>query len=483
MARALSRDVPDLDLLEALAIHEARASFWAFRRFMNPKMLVGWWQREVARQLQAYYDRLVAGERPRLLITAPPQHGKTVQIIEFVAWLAGQDAAKKIIYASFSDRLGVRANLQMQRMLDSPTYRRVFPETRLVLPLAQGGAPSDLNYVRSRGQLDFVGHEGYFRNTTVRGAITGLGLDIGVVDDPLKGRAEASSPTVRDAAWEWFTDDFFSRFSEDAGLLMMLTRWHVDDPAGRLLDVDPSLKLLTYPALAIEKDEFRDIGDALFPEHKSKEFLLERKAILLPDSWESLYQQSPYIRAGGMFPRERFTIIDVPPARRDIVSSVRYWDKAGTKEGKGARTAGILMHTARDGRVIVADAQVGYWSALDRETRIKAVAQMDGIGVRVYVEQEPGSGGKESAESTIRNLIGHIIEADRPTGAKEVRAEPFAAQVQGGNVYLLRGSWNKDYLEEMEMFPNGPRKDQVDASSGAFAKLTGSAYDMEALTG
>lgn len=471
----------DLQLLDELAIREARESFWAFRRYMNPKMKIGWWQQEVAWHLQVFFEDLMAGKRPRLCIEAPPQHGKSDMIVEFLAWLAGKAPDKKQIYGSYSDRLGVRANLKLQRMLDTPKYRRVFPKTRLVLPATQGGKRGDQNYVRSRELLEFPDFTGYFRNTTVRGSVTGESLDLGAIDDPIKGRQEASSPAVRDSSWEWFTDDFFTRFSEDAGLLIILTRWHVDDPVGRLQEVDKGLKLLKYPAIAIEDELHRKKGEPLFPEHKSLEFLLERKAVLLPDSWESLYQQSPYIRSGGMFPRDKWNFMEWMPAKGEIISSVRYWDKAGTKEGSGAQTAGILMHSLKNGTYLIEDSHTARFSALERERRIKTIATLDGHTVRVYVEQEPGSGGKESAESTVRNLAGFNVEADRPTGNKELRAEPFAAQVQAGNVYLLTAGWNKDFVNELEMFPNGPRKDQVDACSGAFAKLTGGTYDMESL--
>lgn len=471
----------DLQLLEEMYIRKARESFWAFRRYMNPKMKVGWWQQEVAYHLQLFYEDLVCGKRPHLCIQAPPQHGKSDMIVEFLAWLAGKVPDFKQIYGSYSDRLGIRANLKLQRMLDSTKYRRVFPGTRLVLPMKDGGGVKDGNYVRSRELLEFPNHVGYFRNTTVRGSVTGESLDLGAIDDPIKGRQEANSPSIRDSTWEWFTDDFFTRFSENAGLLIILTRWHVDDPVGRLIEVDKSLKLLSYPAIAIEDEIHRKKGEPLFPEHKSLEFLLERKAVLMADSWESLYQQSPYIRSGGMFPRDCFGIMDYMPPKDQIIGSVRYWDKAGTKEGSGAQTAGVLMHTLKDGRYLIEDSHTARFAALERERRIKTIASLDGYGVRVYVEQEPGSGGKESAESTVRNLAGFIVEADRPTGDKVLRAEPFAAQVQAGNVFLLAGDWNRDYLNELEQFPNGPRKDQVDASSGAFSKLTGGAYDMEAL--
>ena len=96
------------------------------------------------------------------------------------------------------------------------------------------------------------------------------------------------------------------------------------------------------------------------------------------------------------------------------------------------------------------------------------------MSYEVYVEQEPGSGGKESAESTIRMLAGYAVYADRVTGNKVVRAEPFAAQVQGGNVGLVAGEWVTAFLDEAEVFPAGKWKDQIDAAAGAFSKLASS---------
>lgn len=189
------------------------------------------------------------------------------------------------------------------------------------------------------------------------------------------------------------------------------------------------------------------------------------------------FQQRPTPRGGGMFPIDKFVPLDAPPAPGEIESSIRYWDKAGTDAKKaakgGAQTAGVLMHKMRDGRYVITDCTFGQWAALERERMIRSTAETDGKRVKVYVEQEPGSGGKESAEATIRNLAGFSVYADHPTGAKEVRAEPYAAQVQGGNVYLLKGAWNLPFKHEHQAFPVGKTKDMVDAAAAAFNLLSG----------
>ena len=172
--------------------------------------------------------------------------------------------------------------------------------------------------------------------------------------------------------------------------------------------------------------------------------------------------------SGLVFNRAWFQYVDAKPY--DAIARVRYWDKAGTEEG-GKYTCGVLMARTMDNRFIVEHVIRGQWASREREQIIKQTARMDGPDVNIYVEQEPGSGGKESAENTIRGLAGYAVYADKVTGDKETRAEPYAAQVQGRNVYILRDEWNKAYIDELDGFPEGRFSDQVDASSGAFNKL------------
>ncbi len=456
--------------------HEARGDFWAYRQLVHADWLIpGWWQEGVADELQDFYNDWIAGKRPKLLLQAPPQHGKSTQVTDFIAWVSGKRPDTKTIFASFSEALGERANREIQRQMELPVYKEIFPDLRLA---GQSGFYRGQRYERSSSLLEFVAARGSFRNTTVEGQINGQGLDLGVIDDPIKGRAEAKSEVTRDKVWTWLTDDFFSRFSDKAAMLMIMTRWDLDDPAGRFLQHFPNVRQVVYPAIATEDEKYRKKGEPLFPEWKSLEFLMERKKLYTRVSWESLYQQSPIIEGGGIFPREKFQLVEEFD-RREVVGSVRYWDKAGT-EADGAYTCGVLMHKLRDGTFLIADVVRGQWGAMRREQMIKQCAQLDNTTMRgvlnivdTWVEQEPGSGGKESAENTIRNLAGFSVKADKVTGDKEIRAEPYASQVQGGNVKLLQREWVFDFLNEHTNFPSGKFKDQVDAAAGAFNKLTG----------
>jgi predicted phage terminase large subunit-like protein len=178
--------------------------------------------------------------------------------------------------------------------------------------------------------------------------------------------------------------------------------------------------------------------------------------------------QKPTPPGGGMFKIENLNVVDSLPA--NITNTVRYWDKAGSTNG-GAFTVGIKMAITQSGKLIVLDIKRGQWAAEVREKIIRQTAEADGSVVKIYIEQEPGSGGKESAEATIRNLMGYSCYADRPVGDKAFRADPFSVQVNNGQVLLLRGDWNKGYTDELQYFPFSTYKDQVDASSGAFSKL------------
>jgi predicted phage terminase large subunit-like protein len=234
----------------------------------------------------------------------------------------------------------------------------------------------------------------------------------------------------------------------------------------------PQTKVLRYSAIAEQDEPHRKMGIPLFPEFKSLEFLEARRRVLTTAGWESIYQQKPIAAGGDMFPVDRFNIIG-SVNRSQIKRSIRYVDKAGTADG-GSYTAAALVHEMNDGTTVVEDMIRGQWSALVRDQRIMQAAQADDAICRryqIWFEQEPGSGGKESAEDSARKFKEFSVHLDKVTGSKEIRAEPYAAQVQAGQVSLVSGEWNRAFLEEHEQFPVGKFKDQVDATAGAYNKL------------
>lgn len=451
----------------------ASTNFNAFRRYIRPDMLTNWWTDDIAEHMQQFYDAFARGERPWLAIEAPPQHGKSWAATDFIAYIAGRNPDWKSIFGSYSDDLGVRTNLDLQRIMQSERYRFLFPNTRI----------DEHGWVCNSSLIEYAGHVGSFRNTTVNGSINGMELHFGLIDDPVKGRIEANSKTTRDRTWNWFTDDFLSRFSGVSAMLIIMTRWHIDDMLGRLeIKQKEQLKVVSYPAVVeplaegqidtrTEADKAnRQMGDVLFPDLKDQDFLEKRKTVLSNSSWLSLYQQHPILVGGGQLPIEKIRYMATwSPHDPDIIASTRFFDKAGSEKGS-SWTAGVLLHKMRDGRFVVSHVCRGQWLARDREKMIKLWTETDSkvfANYEIGIEQEPGSGGKESAENTVAMLAGYRVFIDKVTGDKITRAQPFAAQVQGGNLFLVAGEWVQEFLDEAEVWPQGTM-DQIDGCSGAF---------------
>ena len=447
-----------LELAKELRIRQARESFFAYRKLINPKSKWGWWQEEIANELQLFFDDLIAGKRPKLVIQAPPQHGKSVQVIDFISWLAGKNPDCRTIYTSFSERLGVRANLKLQRLYDSDIYQELFPSTQIN---KSNSVTVSGQYLRNREILEYCDHTGYFRNTTVGGSITGESLDLGVIDDPIKGRKEANSLTMRDSVWDWFTDDFLTRFSEDAGLLCILTRWHIDDPIGRLIKNNSDVKVLSYPAIATQNEKHRKEGDALFPEHKSIDFLLERKAVMDTTSWLSLYQQSPIVVGGELIKGEWFKRYSTLPK----LEYKKIFADTAQKKGKHNDYTVFECWGYADGNIYLIDlvrkkmeapelrrTANDFWNkhAQDNNGRLREMCIED----------------KASGTGLIQDIKAHDkipIKAIQRNIDKLTRVQDVLTYIENGYVYIPENaSFVSDFIAECEAFTADDAHDHDD---------------------
>lgn len=173
--------------------------------------------------------------------------------------------------------------------------------------------------------------------------------------------------------------------------------------------------------------------------------------------------------AGNLFKREWFPIIEVAP---QCVRWIRYWDRASSKKPNAANTAGVLMGITREKQIIIADVMDFKERPLGVRDNIRNTATQDGINVWIGIEQDPGQAGDAEADDYTRLLSGFTVKKNRVSKDKIKRAEPFSAQCEAGNVKLVRGAWNKDFLDEAAGFPDSKLKDRVDAASGAFFMLT-----------
>jgi len=184
------------------------------------------------------------------MVFMPPRHGKSELVSRrFPAFALGRDPNTRIIACSYGATLAARLNRDIQRIIDTPGYLSLFPSTRLygenVRTRAQG------TYLRNSDIFEIVGHAGFCASAGVGGAITGMGFDIGIIDDPIKNQEEAESITYRNMVWEWYGSTFYTRAEKDAIILLTMTRWHQDDLAGRLLNDAGGDKwtVLSFPAL------------------------------------------------------------------------------------------------------------------------------------------------------------------------------------------------------------------------------------------
>lgn len=435
------------ELVKRKRIINARESFYCFRRYINKNQVWGWWQYEIAEALQQFYNDYQNGLKPKLVIQAPPQHGKTSQVVDFILWLSGKNPNTKIIYTSFSERLGIRANLYMQRVIDSEAYQDVF-NTKLS---SSNTVTISGQKLRNRDILEFTNGIGYFRNTTVGGAITGEGLDIGVIDDPIKGRKEANSATIRNSVWDWFTDDFFTRFSENGALLCVLTRWHLDDPIGRLIERDTSVKVLSYSAIATHDEKHRKEGDALFPEHKSLEFLLERKSMMDTSSWLSLYQQTPIVQGGEIIRGEWFERYDIPP---QIKYAKIYADTAQKTKEYNDYSVFECWGYGEDNKIYLLDLIRGKWEA--PELKRRAVDFWTKHKSAGYTLREMCVEDKASGTGLIQDIKRDAripIRAIQRNTDKLTRLQDVLSYMESGYVVIKNECYYiNDFIKECEAF-------------------------------
>jgi len=413
----------------------------------------------------------------RLLITIPPRHMKSISVsVAWPAWSWIKRPEIQFLFSSYAGSLSIRDSVKCRRLIQSPLYQ------------ARWGQNFSLTSDQNAKQRYDNNHGGYRLATSVDGALTGEGGDILVVDDPHNVR-EVESDVVRQSVIDWWKEAMSTRLNsmETGAKVIIQQRTHELDLAGYVLEHESDWVHLNLPAehektnrcktVLPWEDPRKEEGELLYPERFSRKAIIELTETLGIYGSSAQLQQRPVPRGGSMFEAEMFEIVPAMPAECYVIKSIRYWDKAGTQDG-GKRTAGVLMHKLRDGRQVISDVKKGQWDAFRREKIIKNVTILDGHDIEVWVEQEPGSGGKESAESTIRNLAGYSVYKERVTGDKEVRAEPYAVQVNAGNVMLVKGDWTKDFIKEHEIAPRGTFKDQWDAAGGAFNKLN--TYEKEA---
>ena len=283
-----------------------------------------------------------------------------------------------------------------------------------------------------------------------------------LLDDPHKAD-EARSDAMRNGVLEWYGNTLQSRVnSSNTPIVLIMQRLHEQDLAGWLLDGGSGEKWEHINIPAINAD-----GTALWPHKHTIEKLREMEQAN-PYNFSGQYLQLPSPPDGGLFKPEQLKIMEVLPIGEKI-QWVRGWDLASSTNGDF--TVGAKLGRMADGRLVIGDIVRIKVNADERDAIIQNTAAFDGNMCKISLPQDPGQAGKTQILYLTRSLQGYRVVSSMESGNKVIRAEPFAAQVNIGNVYILRGAWNQALINEMRMFPNGKNDDQIDALSRCFEQL------------
>ncbi len=425
--------------------------------------LHNWHMDAIAEHLEA----CITGDIKRLLINVPPGTSKsTATCVYFPSYLWGpaEWPSAKFISASFSLDNAKRDNRKTRDLIQTGWYQNRWP-TRLRKVEEQYLENTDKGFRQCSSVTGITGKRGHFV----------------VWDDPLNPEM-ANSDTERETANRIFAETLPNRLisPENSVIIIIMQRLHQYDVSGYILENDLGYQHLCLPmefeverrcrtSIGFEDPRTVD-GELLHPSRFTPEVVERDKKVMGEYAWAGQAQQRPAPREGGMFKRAKFEIVEAAPVG---IRWVRGWDLAGSKEKTAAFTAGVKMGIAPDGTIYIADVVRIQGEPGDVETLVRNTAALDGRQVRGSIPQDPGSAGKATAINFVTKVVpGYPYFYSPESGDKVSRAEPLAAQVSAGNVRLIKGNWNKDFLDEAEVFPSGRFLDQIDASSRAYIELT-----------
>jgi len=422
-----------------------------------------------------HLEAVTRGEIQNLLINIPPRCMKSLIVgVFFPTWVWIDWPESRWLFSSYAQSLSKRDSVKCRRIIESPWYQRNWGD-RYSLTTDQN---EKLRFENSK--------TGYRLATSIDGSATGEGGNFVVFDDPHNVK-QAISDTQRESALLWWDETMSTRINDRKKdhKIGVMQRLHERDMTGHILEregdnwthlmlpmeFEPKRKCVT--TLPFE-DPRKEEGEPLWERRFDRGDIATMKQELGTYGAAGQLQQRPAPRGGGMFKREWFEIVSAAPVK---AKKIRYWDLAGTalrKDYNPSWTRGPSL-CLKDGTLYICDMASTQSEAKGVEDLLGQTAELDGHQVHIWIEQEPGSSGKAVIDRYVRVvLLGYTVRGDRPTGPKEVRAEPVAAMAEAGNVKLVKGPWNEEFLREAETFPAGAKKDQIDAVSGGYSKLVAS---------
>lgn len=422
----------------------ARRSLLSFTEFTNPLYKRANHHRLIAEKLEA----VERGEIDRLMIFMPPRHGKSeLASKRFPAWCLGRQPRRQIIAASYNSDLANDFGRNVRNIVAEPEFGQVFPKVSLA-PDSQAANRMNTN------------HGGAYVAAGVGTAVTGRGADIALIDDPFKDREEADSERRRDIVWDWYRSTLFTRLMPGGSIVLIQTRWHEDDLAGRLLESEgDQWEVLDLPAIS-------DAGEALWPEWYPIEALERIKATVGPREWSALYQQKPQPDEGTFFKREWFNADYERPRELRYYGSSDY----AVTDGAGDFTVHRVWGLSANGDLYRVDGWRGQTTSdvwierkLDFIDKYKPLAWFGEGGV-IQKAIEPMLKRRMRERNVYCRLEWLSSVSDKPT-----RARSFQAMAASGRVFFEPGADISEFL----VFPAGKHDDDVDTAS-----LIGRAIDQ-----
>jgi len=473
-------EIPD-DVKKKAARELARRNIAAFALYTDCNYQINWHHKLICRYLTAFAQKKLR----RLMVFMPPRHGKSELVSrKLPAFLLGRDPNCSIIATSYSADLAQRMNRDVQRIIDSPEYGAVFPETSLygknIRIVANG------SFLRNSDIFEVVGHRGTYRSAGVGGGITGMGADYIIMDDVIKNREEANSLTYREKLWDWYTSTLYTRQEKDASILLTVTRWHEDDLAGRLLKAAASgngdkWDVLSLPAIKEYEDcpyDPRVIGAALWENKFNLDKLADIKKTIGTYNWAALYQQRPSALEGNLFKREWWKYYIVMPSGFDEIIISADCAFKGSDDSDYV----VIQVWGRKGAMRYLIDQVR-----DKMTFSATIVTMRNLSYKwptAYRKLIEDKANGTAVIDTLKSEITGLIPVN-PEGGKIVRAQAASPLVEAGNICIPAPAiapWISDFIEEFASFPNGAHDDQVDSMTQAniyFNKTAGQSFNFE----
>jgi len=403
-------------------------------------------------------EQIEAGALQRVMFFLPPRHSKSMTVTEsFPSWFIGKNPDRRVIEVSYGESLARRFGRANRRKVED------FGPGLFNIEVA-GDNSSVTNW-------SIEGHDGGMISAGIGGPITGAGADCLLIDDPLKNRQEANSPTYREMLWNEYRNTLLTRLQPNASIILIQTRWHEDDLAGRILEQEPERwHVVKLPAEAEEEDLLgRETGEPLWPEFGFDRAWVENtKRTVGSQVWNALYQQRPSPQEGALVKRSWWRYYIVLPAHFDDVIlswDMTFKDEQQAKSGNPDYVVGQAWGRVEADKYLLDQVR----GKMDFPTTLKTVQAFRAKWNQATATLIEDSANGPAIISTLGHTIAGIIPWP-PHGSKTERLSAVSPQIEAGNVYIpdpIIAEWVSDYVEEFAVFPNGNNDDQVDATTQA----------------